>query len=291
MSSQKKHNKIKNTGILFELLTRQIAVDVMNDSKNSPAIKIIKEFFNEKTTLGREKELYSILIEKKYKTAEQANILLEAVIKNLRNLSNRRLKNEKYNLIKRIKENYSVNDFFNSRIPNYKVLASIYNVFELESSKEKIGPIEETDSKISIVENICGQSIKQSKKSKDLVESYQSQEQDVRLLTYQLLVDKFNKKYSNLNESQKNLLREYINNLSNTNSLREFIDTEVIKVQKALKSHLRIVDDKITKIKLAEAIEHTSTAIGGKLVKDSHVVSLMRYYELIKELDNVHEDK
>ena len=291
MSSQKKHNKIKNTGILFELLTRQIAVDVMNDSKNSPAIKIIKEFFNEKTTLGREKELYSILIEKKYKTAEQANILLEAVIKNRRKLSNRRLKNEKYNLIKKIKENYSVNDFFNSRIPNYKVLASIYNVFELESSKEKIGPIEETDSKISILENICGQSIKQSKKSKDLVESYQSQEQDVRLLTYQLLVDKFNKKYSNLNESQKNLLREYINNLSNTNSLREFIDTEVIKVQKALKSHLRIVDDKITKIKLAEAIEHTSTAIGGKLVKDSHVVSLMRYYELIKELDNVHEDK
>ena len=291
MSSQKKHNKIKNTGILFELLTRQIAVDVMNDSKNSPAIKIIKEFFNEKTTLGREKELYSILIEKKYKTAEQANILLEAVIKNRRKLSNRRLKNEKYNLIKRIKENYSVNDFFNSRIPNYKVLASIYNVFELESSKEKIGPIEETDSKISIVENICGQSIKQTKKSKDLVESYQSQEQDVRLLTYQLLVDKFNKKYSNLNESQKNLLREYINNLSNTNSLREFIDTEVIKVQKALNSHLRIVDDKITKIKLAEAIEHTSTAIGCKLVKDSHVVSLMRYYELIKELDNVHEDK
>ena len=291
MSSQKKHNKIKNPGILFELLTRQIAVDVINDAKNSPAIKIIKEFFNEKTTLGREKELYSILIEKKYKTAEQANILLEAVIKNRRKLSNRRLKNEKYNLIKKIKENYSVNDFFNSRIPNYKVLASIYNVFELESSKEKIGPIEETDSKISIVENICGQSIKQSKKSKDLVESYQSQEQDVRLLTYQLLVDKFNKKYSNLNESQKNLLREYINNLSNTNSLREFIDTEVIKVQKALKSHLRIVDDKITKIKLAEAIEHTSTAIGGKLVKDSHVVSLMRYYELIKELDNVHEDK
>ena len=170
-------------------------------------------------------------------------------------------------------------------------MASIYNVFELESSKEKIGPIEETDSKISIVENICGQSIKQSKKSKDLVESYQSQEQDVRLLTYQLLVDKFNKKYSNLNESQKNLLREYINNLSNTNSLREFIDTEVIKVQKALKSHLRKVDDKITKIKLAEAIEHTSSAVGGKFVKDSHVVSLMRYYELIKELDNVHKDK
>ena len=291
MSSQKKHNKIKNTGILFELLTRQIAVDVMNDSKNSPAIKIIKEFFNEKTTLGREKELYSILTEKKYKTAEQANILLEAVIKNRRKLSNRRLKNEKYNLIKKIKENYSVNDFFNSRISNYKVLASVYTLFENESVKEVVDSVEETDSKITILETITQSDIKSNKSSNKVLESYQTQDTDVRLLTYQLLVDKFNKKYSNLNESQKNLLREYINNLSNTNSLREFIDTEVIKVQKALKSHLRIVDDKITKIKLAEAIEHTSTAIGGKLVKDSHVVSLMRYYELIKELDNVHEDK
>ena len=116
MSTQKKHNKIKNTGILFELLTRQIAVDVMNDSKNSPAIKIIKEFFNDKTTLGREKELYSILVEKKYKNLNQAETLLEAVIKSRRKLSNRKLKNEKYNLIKKIKENYSVNDLFNSRI-------------------------------------------------------------------------------------------------------------------------------------------------------------------------------
>ena len=57
ISTQKKHNKIKNTGILFELLTRQIAVDVMNDKKDSPVIKIIKEFFNDKTQLGKENEL------------------------------------------------------------------------------------------------------------------------------------------------------------------------------------------------------------------------------------------
>ena len=291
MSTQKKHNKIKNTGILFELLTRQIAVDVMNDKKDSPAIKIIKEFFNDKTQLGKENELYKILVEKKYKNLNQAEILIEAVIKNRRKLSNRRLKNEKYNLIKQIKENYGVNAFFNSRISNYKVLASVYTLFENESVKEVVDSVEETDSKITILETITQSDIKSNKSSNKVLESYQTQDTDVRLLTYQLLVDKFNKKYSNLNESQKNLLREYINNLSNTNSLREFIDTEVIKVQKALKSHLRIVDDKITKIKLAEAIEHTSTAIGGKLVKDSHVVSLMRYYELIKELDNVHEDK
>ena len=287
MSSNKKHSKIKNTGILFELLTRQITVDVLNSSNESSAIKILKEFFNPKTELGKEYELYKILLEKKYGKSEQANILIEAVTKNRRRLSNRRLKNEKYNLIKTIKENYSVVDFFNTKIPNYKVLASIYNVFEMESSKETITPVEETDSKVTIIENVCTEQ-KNKPTKKSLVES---QEKDLRLLTYQLLVDKFNKKYSNLNESQRNLLREYINNLSNTNSLREFIDTEVIKVKRILKSHLNKVNDKITKIKLSEAITHTENSTTGKFVRDSHVVSLMRYYELIKELDNVHKIK
>ena len=211
MSTQKKHNKIKNTGILFELLTRQIAVDVMNDKKDSPAIKIIKEFFNDKTQLGKENELYKILVEKKYKNLNQAEILIEAVIKNRRKLSNRRLKNEKYNLIKQIKENYGVNAFFNSRISNYKVLASVYTLFENESVKEVVDSVEETDSKITILETITQSDIKSNKSSNKVLESYQTQDTDVRLLTYQLLVDKFNKKYSNLNESQKNLLREYIN--------------------------------------------------------------------------------
>ena len=152
MSTQKKHNKIKNTGILFELLTRQIAVDVMNDKKDSPAIKIIKEFFNNKSQLGKENELYKILVEKKYKNLNQAEILIEAVIKNRRKLSNRKLRNEKYNLIKQIKENYGVNAFFNSRIPNYKVLASVYTLFENESVKEVVDSVEETDSKITILE-------------------------------------------------------------------------------------------------------------------------------------------
>ena len=291
MSYNKKHSKIKNTAILFELLTRQITVDVLNSKENTSAVKILKEFFNPKTQLGKEYELYKVLVEKKYKTSEQASILLEAVIKNRRKLSNRSLKNEKYNLIKTIKETYDINEFFKSRIPNYKVLASIYNVFEGESNKENFGPIVETDSKLSIIENITTKKHSKSKKRSNTVESLSKQEQDLRLLTYQLLVEKFNKKYSNLNDNQRNLLKEYINNLSNTNSLREFIDNEVKKVKKSLTSHLKKVDDKITKIKLTEAITHTEQATGGQYVKDSHVISLMRYYELVKEFEKVHEKK
>jgi|TARA_R110002074_G_scaffold308413_1_gene479222 hypothetical protein len=286
MSLYVKHNKIKNTGILYELLSRQITVDVMNDTKSPKSVKLFKEFFNKNTELGKEYELYSVLLEKKYKNDSHASQLVEAVVKSRRKLSSRRLNNEKYNLIKTIKENYNIKEFFDTRLPNFKIMASIYKLFGTEVGREDFGPVEKTDSVITITEHIVQSKTRQNKSYK-LVEEYKEQDKDLRLLSYSLLVDKFNSKYKSLNENQKNLLKEYINNVSNTNSLKGFIDNEVVKIKKALKSLLPKVDDKITKIKLSEAIDYTDTATKGKVVKDKHVVALMRYYELIKEIKNV----
>ena len=149
-----KHNKIKNTGILYELLSRQITVDVINDTKSPKSVKLFKEFFNKNTELGKEYELYSILLNKKYKNLTHASSLVEAVVKSRRNLSNRRLANEKYNLIKTIKENYDIKEFFNTRIPNFKVMASIYKVFGTETGKEDFGPVQKTNSVITITEHV-----------------------------------------------------------------------------------------------------------------------------------------
>ncbi len=284
-----KHNKIKNTGILYELLSRQITVDVINDTKSPKSVKLFKEFFNKNTELGKEYELYSILLNKKYKNLTHASSLLEAVVKSRRKLSNRRLANEKYNLIKTIKENYDIKEFFNTRIPNFKVMASVYRVFQSEVGKEDFGPVQKTDSSITITEHITQTKLNRVKK-KNLNE-FTEQSKDLRLLSYQLLVDKFNSKYKSLNENQKNLLKQYISNVSNTNSLKGFIDSEVVKIKRALKSLLPKVNDKITKIKLSEAIEYTDTATKGKIVKDKHVVALMRYYELIKEIKYVQSRK
>ena len=278
-----KHNKIKNTGILYELLSRQITVDVINDTENPKSVKLFKEFFNKNTELGKEYELYSILLNKKYKNLTHASQLVEAVVKSRRKLSNRRLANEKFNLIKSIKENYDIKEFFNTRIPNFKIMASIYKLFGTETGREDFGPVEKTDSFITITEHI----IQDKVHSKEKISEFSSQDKDLRLLSYQLLVDKFNEKYSSLNENQKNLLKQYINNVSNTNSLKEFIDTEVVKIKKALKSLLPKVNDSITKIKLSEAISYTDTATKSQVVKDKNVVALMRYYELIKEIESV----
>ena len=288
MARNLKHSKIKNTGILFELLTRQITADVLA-GKTSQSVQLVKKYFNETTELGKELELYRILSEKHYHSENRADYLLGAVIKSRRKLSNSSLRREKYNLIKQIKENYNVNDFFNGRISNYRMLASIYNVFQSESSQEQFKPDHIVNSKVTILEHITNKKSSKGKIQEQVVNEYGKSDKDLRLLAYQILVDKFNKKYKNLNESQRKLLKNYINNVSNTNSLREFTNDEVYKIKKELKTHLPKVKDKITNIKLNEAIKQIDNLTKGKVVKENQVLTIMRYYELIKEIKNVHE--
>ena len=281
-----KHSKIKNTGILFELLTRQITVDILNGN-NSGAVVLLKKYFSEKTELGRKYKLYEFLLKSSYKSENRANSLIDAVISARQKLHNSVLRREKYNLIKEIKETYDVNEFFKSKLPNYKVFASIYKVLQSESTTENFDPKETTDSRYSIVEYIVGKKVMINKKSEKLVEEYKKQGKDLRLLSYKILVDKFNSKYKSLNTAQKKLLKEYINNISNTNSLKEFIGNEGKKVKKILTRYLPKVGDKITKIKLNEAVNQVDSLTKGRFIKDKQVISLMRYYELIKEIRSV----
>ena len=284
MSSKTKHSKIRNTGILFELLTRQITVDVLNNDKKGAAANTLKEFFNKNTQLGKEYELYRVLTVENYTSEIKANHLVDAVVKARQKLNGSQLKREKYNLIKEIKKSYDINDFFMARIPNYKVNASIFKVFD---SNTDGNPASEVDSRFTIVEHVTRKQISNKKEEKKLVEGYKKQEKDLRLLAYGILVEKFNKKYSSLSKSQKKLLKEYINNISNTNSLKEFVETETIKVKSKLQSFLPKVSDKVTKIKLKEAINQAETLMKGRIVEDKQVVTLMRYYQLVKELENV----
>ena len=283
MSNKIKHSKIKNTAILFELLTRQITVDVLND-KEGEAVGMLKKYFSPKSQLGKEYELYKILNTEKYSNDSKANHLIEAVVKAYKGINKKQLKNEKYNLVKEIKNNYDVNDFFNARIPNYKVHASIYKLFESVYTQD---PKEETESRFTIIENITKKSISVKRKDKKVLENYKKQEKDLRLLTYTVLVEKFNKKYKKLTESQRDLLRKYIYNISNTNSLKEVIEKESIQIKKQLQSFLPKIDDKVTKIKLTEAINQIGNLLKGRIVEDNQVVALMRYYQLVRELKDV----
>lgn len=287
MSKRVKHSKIKNTGILFELLSRQITQDIISDDKKSKSIDLLKKYFNENTEIGKENQLYQVLVKTNYNSTAKAQRLIEAVLKSRSKINNKKLKNEKYNLIKSISENYKTEDFFRSRIPNYKVYASVYKLF-LSESIESLNPLDEVDSNFTIIEHITGKKIPSSvKDDTEVIKEFKGQDKDLRLLSYQLMVDNFNKKYKTLNTPQKNLLKEYINNISNTNSLREFVNDEVQNIKTTLESHVPNISDDITRIKLQEAVNQIENLTKGRIVKDKQVISLMRYYELIKELDNV----
>ena len=288
MARKLKHSKLKNTGILFELLTRQITADVLA-GKSTKSVSILKEYFNENTELGKELELYKLLSEKHYQSEVRANDLLNVVVKQRQKLSNSNLRREKYNLIKSIKENYNVTDFFDGRIPNYRILASVYNIFESETTDTKFKAEHIVNSKFTILEHITNKKVDEKKIKEKVLSEYSKSDKDLRLLAYQILVDKFNKKYKTLDESQKSLLKHYINNVSNTNSLREYVDVEVSKIKKQLKIHLPKVNDKITNIKLTESINQIGNLTKGKVVDEKQVLTLMRYYELIKEIKNVHK--
>ena len=284
MSQKIKHSKIKNTGLLYEILTRQVTADIL-DGRESKSVNLLRKYFNEETALGKEKELYDILLTNSYKDERRAEKLIEAVVKTRQRISNQDLKKEKYNLIKEISETFSAKDFFNTRVSNYKTLASIYKFFLTETTRIDFSPKEIIDTKYSILESIT--STRRIKKPSKVSETLRKEERDTQLLSYEILVDKFNKKYTNLSESQKSLLREYINNISNSNSFGEFINEEITKVVNELKPLLRKVNDKVVKIKLTEAINQAKNFTTKSVVKDNQVITLMRYYELIKEVNDV----
>ena len=281
-----KHLKLKNTGILFELLSRQVTVDLMENISTPKSVSLMKKYFNKKTELGKELQLYQLLVKESCSTERKAEYLIEKVLKIRTSLNNAKLRREKYNFIKDIKEKYPIKEFFNAKIKDYKILASIYKMFDSEIVNEGFDPKDSVDTKYTIVEHLMSHSTnkKQTVKESKKIAKLKQESEDVRLLTYKILVDNFNDRYKNLDSHQKKLLREYINNLSNSNGLKEYIGKEVKRVKKQLVKLIEKVDDKVTSIKLKESTKQLDNLQLGNFVKDSQVLNLMRYYELVKEL-------
>ena len=281
-----KHSKFKNTGFIFEWLVRQITSEIMSGTTNSKAEKILKEYFSAKKELSKELKLYQYLINERYNSESKAQKFVETVCEARKRLDEQKLTKEKYNLIKEIKEIYNIDDFIKSPISNYKNLASIYKVFEATITKESFEPKDIVNSKFTIVENIINSSIenKDKKVTDRVLEEYRKQDEEVRMLSYKMLVENFNSKYNNLSAGQKNLLKEYINNINNTGKLKEYVNNEVNTLSEGLKSIGSKINDKVTKIKLAETISNIKKIKTVKRLRESHLSALMMSYELLKEL-------
>lgn len=281
-----KHSKYKNTGFLFELLTRQVTLEILNNQEEKSK-KIIREFFSGKTELSKELRLFQLLLTEKHINETKAEKFIDLVLEAHDKIDYKKLSREKYNLVKRIKENFDIDNFFASPIKNYKTLASVHKLFE--AKKMDVSNIKDIfRSRNVIIEYATKDTphLNNNNKRDGVIETYRKQEQSVRLLTYKMLIETFNKKYSNLNDKQKDLLKEYINNVNNTSKFKEYFKEELKTVVRTLRKLKEGINDEVTVIKLNETINVLKGQKIRREIQDSQVSSMMIAYELIKEIRN-----
>ena len=294
MPKKMRHSKFRNTGILFELLTRQITADIIAGKDDSEARNLLFRYFKENTELGREWRLYNFLLTEKIKDEPHAERFLTVIVEQRKKLSNPKLAKEKYELIKEIKELYPIEDFLKANIKNYRTLASIFKLFENASSNDLKFDVKEVyQAKTCIVENIVDRP-KKNNEEEDILKFYAQQNEEVRLLSYRMLVEGMNKKYKDLDENQKLVLREYINNVSNTNSLGAYLTKEVDNVKKQLTELATTIhNDDVIKIKINEVVHQLDKVkpTPSKVVKDNQIMVVLLSYELLKECRKIIEGK
>ena len=276
-----KHSKYKNTGILFELLVRQITADTLKGG-DSPAIDILKEYFV-KTELGREYKLYESIIKSKVLTEGKAILVINSILEINNKLNRKAIKRQKYNLINEIKKHYNLESFFGSKIKNYKELASLYTLIESYNADNTLATEQIIDSKITLLEYLTESKI-ESESKQTVLDEFSTYDKDVRTLTYKVLLEKFNKKYDVLSDDQKQILKEYINSVDSTPDLRNFYNIKITELKSTLVKELKNVKDKATQIKIAEVSKFLTELKKTDKVGDNNLVDLLRFYQLVKEI-------
>ncbi len=280
-----KHSKYKNTGILFELLVRQITVDTL-DGKDSPVKNMLTKYFV-KTELGREYKLYETLLKNTSLTETKANVIMNTLLESYKTINRRVVKKQKYNLISEIQQHYDLNEFFNHRLPNYKVQAAFYTLLETYSLPTSPNPEYIINNKMTILEHLTANPVMKEKVRDNVMEEFQKSDKDVRILTYRIVLDKFNEKYDVLNSHQKTILKELINSIDNTPRLREFYSIKSQEIKKELEKLNKKTKDPVTKIKLNEVISLIQPLSKTQKISDNDLVNLLQFCDLLTELEVV----
>lgn len=273
-----KHSKYKNTGILFELLTRQITSETISNSEPK-AVGILRKFFGKNSTLLKEYQIYHALLNKKFEKESSATVLIETLMNAHSKLNKSILRRERYNLVREIKDTYNIEDFFKAKVPNYKIYASVYNLLENKGAN----PMSVVNSKVAILEHVTEKGLPNKPKKEIVMEEYEKFDKETRALTHKMLMEKFNEKYSGLADNQRILLKEYVYNVSNSPKLKRFINEEIVAVKAEIET-LAKNTDQVTQIKLTEVKNLIKPLCKKSSVHDDNVINLLNYYNLVNEL-------
>ena len=281
-----KHSKYKNSGLIFELLVKQVAADTLN-KKDSPAVDIIRKFYAGNTSLAKEYRLYEFVTKNNKISQNKAEAIVSTIIEISSKLNQESLRKQRYELIAEIKKNYNLEDFFAIKVRDYKALAALYCLMEAQNNSELVNPSFIVDNKVTILEHLTSDHQDANEVKDTLIEEYSKYDKDLRLLAYKLLLEKFNDKYKDLLPEQKNILKEFITSVSSTNRLRDLVNKEIVVIKERIEALAEKVNNEVTKIKLNEVINNISEVSKKEKVNENHLVNLMQYYELINELKSL----
>ena len=278
-----KHSKFRNTGLIFELLVKQVAADILNN-KESAAVKILKRHFAANTALAKEYRLYEFIIKNVNISQSKAEAIVSTITEVSRKLNQKSLKTQKYDLISDIKDNYNVDEFFGMQVRDYKPLAALYCLLEAQNNTELVDPQVLIDNKTTILEHLTSEPQKEEDVKDTLIEEYSKYDKDLKLLTFKILLEKFNDKYKNLLPEQKNILKEFITSVNSQSRLRTLVNEEMTKITQSVKTLSKKVKDEVVKIKLDEVVKMIKPLSNKERITDNHLINLMQYYDLVNEL-------
>jgi len=278
-----KHSKYRNTGLIYELLVKQIASDTLS-KESSPAVDILKKYFSGNSTLIKEFKLYEYILKNSNISQKKAELIISTITEVSRKLNRKVLKKSKYDLISEIRKHYNLDEFFGIQVSNYKAIASLYCLLEAQNNDSLIDPDLLVNFKSSILEHLTTNKQDPKNVKDTLIEEYSKYDKDLKLLTFKFLLEKFNDKYKNLLPEQKNILRQFITSVNSSQKLRSMVNEELTKIKDLVKNLTGKVKDDVVKIKLVEVSKNILPLTNKDKVSDSHLVNLMMYYDLVNEL-------
>ena len=271
-----KHNKKRNTAFLFESLIREMtkAVVSKDPGKKQKVLFIIKEHFHKGTELSKELEIYKSVLGSESVEAKLAEkVILEAKVQHT-DIDKEKVFLEQSALINVVNKELS-KDTFSNFVPNYKSLATLYQIFNTKLAPKK---------KVLLENSICEHI---SAKEEEQKETDQVPSDKLVLNTF---ISKFNDTYSeNLSEQQQNLLNKYVTSFADNGvELKLFLNEEIGRLRNTIKSSIAdadFINDDLLQEKTSKLLEVIDD-FKNKNIGPSLINKVLKIQHLAEEINN-----
>lgn len=263
------HNKRRNTAFLYEALVRELTKAVVNkdEKRKEQTLKIIKEFFNNKSLLKKDLSLYKEILESRGQTQKNAEKIIYYIKAEKEKLNSQNLFKEQSHLIDRINKTLTP-EVFSNFIPNYKAVASIYQMFSDNSGiKTKV-----------LMEGVVLEYM--TTKQDNL-----SEEKRIDNATMKIFSSKFNHEYTNLLDEQKTLLNKYVSSFKDNGlELKIYLNDEIGRIKETIENNKNKFDHDL-KNKM-QSVYQIIESFKGELINEDMLKKIMKMQSLIREIES-----